>query len=144
MQCTVVAGVFRCVCVYACSFWRLKVTVIALLRPARLPQSVSIQSYSVRRDAPVICECVVAFAHALSVHVSPHVISPEFVLIGAYSLERQLGKLCPCIFIRKDVCTHTHKIMCIHEYNVIKMKQFSLHLTGHLIFSLRERLIFLH
>lgn len=89
MQCTVVVGVFRCVCVYACSFRRLKVTDIALLSPARLPQSVSNQSYSVRRDAPVICECVIACACDLSVHVSPRVISPEFVLIGAHSLERQ-------------------------------------------------------
>ncbi len=53
-----------CVCVYACGFGRLKVTVVALLRPAHLPQSVSNQSCSVERAAPVISECVSRRARA--------------------------------------------------------------------------------
>lgn len=48
--------VWASVCV--CCFWRLKVTVITLPKPARLPQSVSNQSCSARRSAPVISECV--------------------------------------------------------------------------------------
>lgn len=49
------------VCV--CGFGILKVTVVTLLRPAHLPQSVSNQSCSVKCTAPVISVCVSWCAH---------------------------------------------------------------------------------
>lgn len=71
-----------CICLYACGFGRLKVTVITLLRPAHLSQSVSNQSCSVKRTAPVICECV---SQRVCVHtLCMHVISSAFLLIDTY------------------------------------------------------------
>ena len=61
-----------CVCVHACAFGRLKVTVAALLRPAHLPQSVNNQGCSMERTAPVIGECARA-------RRAPSVVSPAFV-----------------------------------------------------------------
>lgn len=64
----VLVGLHLCVCVHVYS-GRLKVTVIALLRPAHLPQSVSNQSCSLKRAAPVITMCV----FRVSVSYIPHV-----------------------------------------------------------------------
>lgn len=88
-----------CVCVYACGFGRLKVTVVALLRPAHLPQSVSNQSCSVKRAAPVISECVSrrARAHlALSCHftcicIDRYIFSKEVLVVQLLAARSSIG-----------------------------------------------------
>lgn len=70
-----VVGVF--LCLFACCFRRLKVTVIALLWPDHLPPSVIKQSCSGKRTAPVICECAPWRANLVCAPLTLCVISPD-------------------------------------------------------------------
>lgn len=85
-----------CVCVRArvgaCAkgFGRLKVTLIALLRPAHLPQSVRNQSCSVKHTSLAISESIWCAPGSARARHTLAVISPTFVLSDVHKFSKEM------------------------------------------------------
>lgn len=117
--------------VYVCAygFGRLKVTLIALLRPAHLPQSVSNQSRSVKHTSLATSGsiwCVLGFARACLILT---VISPTFVLIDVHKFSKEVLVVFPAF---KKKCRPPRGVLFLlflwRETRVIQALSFQLKL----------------